>query len=162
MIDVVFLLIIFFMVATKFTELERDIELSLPEVAQAAAMTAKPQAREVAVHADGRMTLDRIDVTPQELTRQLAAAKEEYPGIGVVIRGDASCPYCHVAEALAACQEARITDLSRERPRRRGARPSQGGELWAISRQPVWHSWPLGASRELHGRSFGFYSPPAR
>ncbi|MDC0936956.1 biopolymer transporter ExbD [Pirellulales bacterium] len=112
MIDVVFLLIIFFMVATKFTELERDIELNLPEVAQAAAMTAKPQAREVAVHADGRMTLDRMDVTPQELSRQLAAAKEEYPGIGVVIRGDAACPYCHVAEALAACQEARITDLS--------------------------------------------------
>ena len=112
MIDVVFLLIIFFMVATKFTELERDIELNLPEVAGPRAMTARPPAREVAVHADGHMTLDRVDVTPAELTRQLAAARAEYAGISVIIRGDAACPYCHVAEALAACKEARISDLS--------------------------------------------------
>lgn len=32
MIDVVFLLIIFFMVGTKFTELERKIGLQVPEV----------------------------------------------------------------------------------------------------------------------------------
>ena len=112
MIDVVFLLIVFFMVATKFTEVERDIELQLPEVAQAAALTAKPQAREVAVHADGRITLDREDVTPQQLTQQLAAARAEYSSLGVVIRGDASCAYRYVADALAACKEAKISELS--------------------------------------------------
>lgn len=112
MIDVVFLLIVFFMVATKFTELERDIELNLPEVAEARALTAKPQAREVAVHADGRMTLDRVEVSPAELTRQLAAARDEYQQLGVVIRGDGACEYRHVAQALAACQEAKISQLS--------------------------------------------------
>ena len=35
MIDVLFLLIIFFMVATKFDEMERNIEVAVPEVAQA-------------------------------------------------------------------------------------------------------------------------------
>ena len=33
MIDVLFLLIIFFMVATKFDEMERNIEVAVPEVA---------------------------------------------------------------------------------------------------------------------------------
>ena len=36
MIDVLFLLIIFFMVATKFDEMERNIEIDVPQVAQAA------------------------------------------------------------------------------------------------------------------------------
>ena len=54
MIDVVFLLIIFFMVATKFSELERNIELTLPEVAAPAALTAPPRDRVVNVFADGR------------------------------------------------------------------------------------------------------------
>ena len=35
MIDVLFLLIIFFMVATKFDEMERNIQVAVPEVAQA-------------------------------------------------------------------------------------------------------------------------------
>ena len=39
MIDVLFLLIIFFMVATKFDELERNIEVAVPEVAQAGEST---------------------------------------------------------------------------------------------------------------------------
>ena len=42
MIDIVFLLIIFFMVGTKFSELERKIGLKVPEVAGAEALTAAP------------------------------------------------------------------------------------------------------------------------
>jgi len=49
MIDVVFLLIIFFMVGTQFSELERNIRLQVPEVAGAAALTAAPERRVVNV-----------------------------------------------------------------------------------------------------------------
>ena len=111
MIDVVFLLIIFFMVATKFAEMERDIDLQLPEVASAAPMTAAPKQRRVNVHDDGRTTLDAQTVTLAELTTQLAAACRDYPQLSVVIRGDSACPFQHVAEALAACKDAHVTDL---------------------------------------------------
>ena len=42
MIDVVFLLIIFFMVGTKFTELERTIALQVPQVSSAVPLSAAP------------------------------------------------------------------------------------------------------------------------
>ena len=42
MIDIVFLLIIFFMVGTEFTEMERQIELDLPAVKQFGALTFQP------------------------------------------------------------------------------------------------------------------------
>ena len=49
MIDVLFLLIIFFMVATKFDELERNIEVAVPQVAQAGENAPPPQPLVVSV-----------------------------------------------------------------------------------------------------------------
>lgn len=111
MIDVVFLLIIFFMVATHFDEMERDLELELPEVASATTLTSAPKQRVVQVLANGEVTLDSEPLSLEQLTEQLAAARREYPKLSVVIRGDASCAFQHVAASLAACKEARITDL---------------------------------------------------
>lgn len=112
MIDVVFLLIVFFMGAARFTDPERDIDLRLPEVAKAEAGNGAPQARQVAVYGDGRFSLDRQDVTLDELTARLAAARDEHPSTSVVILGDAGCPFQHVAEALAACKEAGVSQLA--------------------------------------------------
>jgi biopolymer transport protein ExbD len=111
MIDVVFLLIIFFMVATSFTEMERDIELELPEVAAASALTAAPKQRVVTVEAEGTIRLDGEPLSLAELTRRLSASRVEYPALSVVIRGDAACAFQHVAASLAACKEAKISDL---------------------------------------------------
>jgi biopolymer transport protein ExbD len=112
MIDVVFLLIVFFMCASKFSGDQRDIDLRLPEVAKADAANAAPKSRQVAVYAGGRIALDREDVSLVQLTQKLAAAKAEQPGVGVVILGDAGCDFQYVADALAACKEAGITQLS--------------------------------------------------
>ncbi len=111
MIDVVFLLIIFFMVATTFSERERNIELELPEVASASALTSAPKQRVVTVSQTGQVTLDGQKVSFAGLTQRLAAARSEYPHMSVVIRGDAACAFQHVAATLAACKDAHISDL---------------------------------------------------
>jgi biopolymer transport protein ExbD len=112
MIDVVFLLIVFFMGAAKFAELERDIDLQLPEVAKADAAREAAKARQVAVYTDGRLSLDREDVTLAQLTERLSAAVKEQPAMSVVILGDAASNFQDVAEALAACKEAGVTHLA--------------------------------------------------
>lgn len=111
MIDVVFLLIIFFMAASKFAEFEADIELQLPEVAAAAPLTSAPKQRTVSVEKEGQVMLDGQQVSLSELTSQLAGARKEYPQLSVVIRGDATCAFQHVAAALAACKDAHISEL---------------------------------------------------
>ena len=66
MIDIVFLLIIFFMVSTKFSELnevERDLAINVPAVSDATALTAAPNKRLVEVSKDGSIKLDRHAVT---------------------------------------------------------------------------------------------------
>jgi biopolymer transport protein ExbD len=111
MIDVLFLLIIFFMVATTFGDLERNIELQVPEVAQAGDATPPPQPLVINVFADGRFDLDGQPVTLDELTARLAEARSRLGNPSVVIRGDAQCVFQHVASALAACRTANISEL---------------------------------------------------
>lgn len=111
MIDVVFLLIIFFMVGTQFTEIERKISLQIPQVAQAGALTAAPEKRVVNVYRDGQITLDGKTIALDELTRLLATAREQYAELGVLVRGDGQGQFQRIAEVLAACKAAGIANL---------------------------------------------------
>lgn len=111
MIDVVFLLIIFFMVGTKFTELERKIGLQVPEVSQAGALTAAPEKKVVNVYQDGHLALDQEPVTLDELTARLAEARSHYQDLGVLIRGDGQGTFQRVAEVLGACKQAGVAEL---------------------------------------------------
>lgn len=111
MIDVVFLLIIFFMAASKFAEVEADIDLQLPEVATARPLTSAPKQRTVSVEKDGQVQLDGEVMSLAELTSKLAAAQREFAQLSVVIRGDAACAFQHVAAALLACKDANISEL---------------------------------------------------
>jgi len=111
MVDVLFLLIIFFMVGAQFTDQERNIDLQVPTVSEAGAMTTAPQKRIVNVDREGRISLDRSEVTLGELTARLTAARREYSELGVVVRGDGGGPLQHVADVLGACHEAGISDM---------------------------------------------------
>src|ERR1700675_3515818 len=87
MIDVLFLLIIFFMVGTKFVEADRQIELKLPQVKCGGRLSAAPEKKVISVYQDGQITLDRKNVTLEELTARLAAARSQYKALGVLVRG---------------------------------------------------------------------------
>jgi biopolymer transport protein ExbD len=112
MIDVLFLLIIFFVVGTKFIEAERQIELKLPQVSKSDALSSAPEKKIVNVYRDGQVTLDRKNVNLEELEAQLAAARGQYRGLGVLVRGDGLAPFERVANVLNACKRAGIADLS--------------------------------------------------
>jgi biopolymer transport protein ExbD len=111
MIDVLFLLIIFFMVATKFDEFERNIDVAVPEVSAAGNSPPPNQPVVITVFADGHMELDGHSVSVDELVQQLSTARGGLGDPTVIIRGDAACPFQHVAQALAACRRANVSEL---------------------------------------------------
>ena len=115
MIDIVFLLIIFFMVGTKFTEIsesERDIALTVPEVKNGQSLAKSPEKKIINIYRDGSIALDTQKLTLEELENQLRDAKAQYPATGVVVRGDSESLYQHVAQVIAACRDAKINDLN--------------------------------------------------
>jgi biopolymer transport protein ExbD len=111
MIDIVFLLIIFFMVGTKFTELERKIGLQVPQVSNVGALTTAPEKKVVSLYRDGRITLDRQEVSLEQLTESLRDARSEYTDLGVLVRGDAEGRLQSMAAVLNACKQAGVSKM---------------------------------------------------
>ena len=112
MIDVLFLLIIFFMAGSQFIDADRAIDLDVPRVNDRGALTSAPEKKVVNVFRDGTITLDGVPVTLPELTTRLASARAQYADAGVLIRGDADSRFQPVADALNACKQAGIAELA--------------------------------------------------
>lgn len=112
MIDVVFLLIIFFMVGTQFTEKERQIELKLPGAGELKAMVAPPDRREITVTAEGAIVFEGQTVSLEQLSAQLSSMRSRFPDLRVVVRADGQAQHQSVAAVYGAVNRAGIGDMS--------------------------------------------------
>ena len=111
LIDVVFLLLIFFLVATKFAEDEREMNVRLPEASEAMPLTSKPRELFVNIGADGRYFVSAKTVTLDELQPVLKTAHVNNPGrASVIIRADQRCRWKYVVAVMNGCQKAKIRD----------------------------------------------------
>jgi biopolymer transport protein ExbD len=114
MIDVVFLLIIFFLVSSHLARQERsNVALDLP-TATTGEQDDDPAPRlTVSVDATGAMSLGDEQVDANELAARLRAQREvEGDALRVRLRADQAAPYATVEPALAACAEAGVEDIA--------------------------------------------------
>ncbi len=109
MIDVVFLLIIFFMVGTQFTDSERQIDINLPGVNNLKAVIAAPDQRQVSIDSAGVAYLDGQQVTLELLTQRLTELRRSYPDLAVAVRADGDAMTKFVIPVYAAIQSAGVT-----------------------------------------------------
>ncbi|WP_089724210.1 ExbD/TolR family protein [Candidatus Thiosymbion oneisti] len=102
MIDVVFLLLIFFMVSTTFQE-DTRIRVRLPEAQGEAVPAEMPRALEITIdsagvfYVDERMLADREPATLQQAIAAVVGEERERP---VIIRADAATPHQAVMTAM--------------------------------------------------------------
>ena len=92
MIDVVFLLLIFFMVATTFSQSQQQIGVKLTGNAAAQSMLPTPDKLDITVARDGSLSLDGKPISVPELTNVIRAKHARFPGlvVGVNVVRDAS------------------------------------------------------------------------
>ena len=110
LIDMVFLLLIFFLVATTFQEAEREIRIALPEAEAAGPLTASLREIVINVTADGAIIVGGRTIEPEALRALVADAVEANPEQKVSVRGDRGVPYGRVAAVLDACKSAGVND----------------------------------------------------
>jgi biopolymer transport protein ExbD len=113
LIDVVFLLLIFFMVSTTF-ERHSLLRLDLPEAATAETETV-PNVIELVITADGRMFIDDSMLADDRRATVQAAIVERFannPEATLVIRADAEAPHRLVVRALDAAAAEGIRRLT--------------------------------------------------
>ena len=101
LIDVVFLLVIFFMVTTTFQQ-TTQLGLELPEVGQHYAVADDESPIEIAIDAQGKYFLQgqRVSEAPSALKAQLKEALLEKEQPQLIIMGDKQAPYQAVIFAM--------------------------------------------------------------
>jgi biopolymer transport protein ExbD len=112
MIDVLFLLIIFFLIGSTFIESERLFEVQVPSVNSAKPLTAAPDQLAININRSGQISLGSKPVTLPQLVTELTLASQRYADQAVVIRGDGEGKYQLVADVLSACHKAHIRNFS--------------------------------------------------
>ena len=112
MIDVVFLLIIFFLVGSHFSETERQFDVNLPKVQDAQPLTAPPDEIVVNVYQDGRILISEELLTMAQLEQKLSEAAKRFADQAVLIRAEGQGRYQRVVDVLVACHKAHIKNFS--------------------------------------------------
>ncbi len=113
MIDMVFNLLIFFMVITNFAQEERDLPVQLPAGSEAMPLTVKPKEIFISIDQTGRYFVRSKVVTEQELARLLVDSAVNNPARQAVrIRADERAQWKYVARAQYLCNQAGIHDYS--------------------------------------------------
>jgi biopolymer transport protein ExbD len=113
LIDVVFLLLIFFMVSTTFEHQSR-IQIELPE-ATASPEEVEEESLEIVIDAQGRYFIGEEQVVNTELKTLKSAISKAVGDRGTVpvtIRADASTPHQAVITALDATSQLGLTQIS--------------------------------------------------
>lgn len=111
LIDVVFLLLIFFTVATRFASDEREMSVVLPQASEAKPLIESPQEIFVNVDQNGRFIVNRTALSEGQLLTLLKQRESNNPGRqSVIIRGDKRCPWEYMATAMNVCNQAKIHD----------------------------------------------------
>lgn len=113
LIDVVFLLLIFFMVSTTFEQQSR-IQIELPEATPTPAET-EDESLEIVIDAQGRYFIGEQQVVNSELKTLKSAISKAVEGresLTVIIRADASTPHQAVITALDAASQLGLTQIS--------------------------------------------------
>ena len=110
MIDMVFLLLVFFMCVSSMSQAGHRVELDLPE--STASETSKDLSNRVilSIKADGIFYLGGALVEEARLEERLKSLSESYPELKLRIRADRSVAYRDVKRAMQAATSAGISD----------------------------------------------------
>lgn len=113
LIDVVFLLLIFFMVTTTFQK-EAQLRIEIPRAEQQPTAT-EPESLEIIIDAQGRYFLEQQEVVntkPETLKAAITKAVGDNRELPVVIRADASTPHQSVVTAMDVLSQLGFANLS--------------------------------------------------
>ena len=112
MVDIVFLLLIFFLVTWNFSRSETELDVKVPK-----AREGKETRRAVGevilnVKSNGTVVMNRRQMNAVELQDTLQKIASLYPDQAVILRGDESTDYRHVVEVLDTCRRANIWNVA--------------------------------------------------
>ena len=112
MLDVIFLLLCFFVTASVFSQWESEIAIKLPSASTAEEPDRLPGEIIVNLAKDGRTTVNGTALSLDDLKVRLAKVAKFYPDQAVIIRADKEVRYERLVEIIDTCREANVWNFS--------------------------------------------------
>lgn len=100
----VFNLLIFFLVATSFQQLEREMKIALPHAGSAGPISAMLKEIVVNVDAEGRMIVSGRPIASEDLRTMVSESVAANPEQKVTVRGDRTTAYANIVAVLDICK----------------------------------------------------------
>jgi biopolymer transport protein ExbD len=112
LIDVIFLLLIFFLVATTFYEVEKDITIDLAEATEGTDRKTSDRIIIVNVKQSGIIVVNQRVRTHEQLREDLIAARGRDPAVAAVVRCDRHTYHKHFVRILDLCEKVGVTSVA--------------------------------------------------
>jgi biopolymer transport protein ExbD len=112
LVDVLLLLLIFFLLTWNAARTETELDVRVPKASAAREKTAPIGDVVVNVKADGSVVVNRRSLSGAELSELLKSLVQLNAEQAVVIRGDEAGAYKNIVGVLNTCSEAGITNIA--------------------------------------------------
>ncbi len=112
MLDVVFLLLVFFIVTQSFEDEEPDLSLILPQTKEAKVTDKVSNDIIINIRKDGTIVINRHIYNPQQLEEKLAAVARLDKTMLVRLRADEKTEYAHAVQVLDLCLKVGLSNVS--------------------------------------------------
>ena len=112
LMDIIFLLLCFFVTSSVFSQWEMEVDLSLPTAKSATIPGRMPGEIILNLNADGKVSVNGHALSLEEVTKRLTRIAENFPGQPVVIRADKTCSYETLMSLIDACRTANVWNFS--------------------------------------------------
>ena len=111
LIDVVFLLLIFFMVSTTFVDQPSAMEVDLP-TSDSAEVLSEGNDVGISLTSDGRVFIDGEGVSMEQLSAELRRIAREDPTTRVVVRADKGLTYQRLIDVMGLAHDLGLAHFS--------------------------------------------------
>lgn len=110
LVDMVFLLLIFFLVATTFHQTEREMQIALPFASSATPISMSLREIIINIDREGQIILAGQVTDADDLQRLIGEAVEANQEQKVTLRGDRGTAYVNIVRVLDICKSAGIQE----------------------------------------------------
>ncbi|MBC8128655.1 MAG: biopolymer transporter ExbD [Gloeobacteraceae cyanobacterium ES-bin-144] len=112
MIDILLLLLSFFIISWQFSRSETELNVSVPTAKEGAEPERQRGEIIINVLPDGGIRVEGLTVDLIQLHDKLSAIAKQFKNQPVRIRGDGKVPYQRIVEVIDTCQKAGIWNIS--------------------------------------------------
>ena len=112
LMDVIFLLLCFFVTTSVFSQWETEISITLPTAKSATVPGRMPGEIILNLAKDGTVSVNGQTLTLADVTERLMRIAKLYPGQPVVIRADKETAYDSLVGVIDACRAADVWNFS--------------------------------------------------